>query len=47
VRERLEPSVYNMALAWNGGRCRVILKKCEPQKVRDYAQRVENLYLDR
>lgn len=47
IERRLEVSVYNLALMWNGGATSVILRKHIPQAERDYARRVENLYLDR
>jgi hypothetical protein len=47
LQEHLQPSVYNMALAWNGGRSRVILQRWEPPKVIAYAIRVENAYYGR
>lgn len=47
IERRLEVSVYNLALMWNGGATSVILHKHIPQAERDYARRVENLYLDR
>ena len=38
-------TVKNLALAWNGGATAAILGKMANAKARDYAERVERLYL--
>jgi hypothetical protein len=47
AERHLEVTVYNLALMWKGGASVVILHKWQPQAARDYAQRVENLYIGR
>lgn len=47
LERRLEVTVYNLALMWKGGASVVILHKWQPTAARDYAIRVENLYVDR
>lgn len=47
LEARIEPTVYNLALAWERGADGVILHKYQPKEAKDRAQRVENLYLDR
>jgi hypothetical protein len=47
LEAHIEPTPYNLALAWREGRSGVILGKWANQAVRDYGIRVENLYRDR
>ncbi|HWL16959.1 MAG TPA: hypothetical protein VNR00_15230 [Opitutus sp.] len=46
IRNGLEPSCYNIALAWNSGLSAVVRGRA-PAVARDYAQRVTNLVKDR
>ena len=44
---RIEPSAYNLALAWRGGVGAVVLGKWVNRDLRDYAVRVENIFYAR
>lgn len=41
---RIEPTPYNLALAWNQGAKAVILAKWLPREVKDRATRISTLY---
>ena len=45
IKAKVEPSVYNIALAWNAGMGAVVRGRA-PSASHDYARRVKNLALD-
>ncbi|MDE2104589.1 MAG: hypothetical protein KGL39_45560 [Patescibacteria group bacterium] len=44
LTRHLPLTVRNLALMWNAGAYAVICHRIQPQHVKDYAERVENLY---